>query len=201
MNDSDEVFLDWLDFVFDERWAHGLQNEDEYLDREDLGIDIDDFVRDCIRLFRNPDILVGRFNPAQLDSGFFSFILSPRMELCWWIWDRNSDADLRRDFILSSVTVFERVFTKVVTQHSCFMWWDALRDFSDDPDSRTADWMFEALSQILAIESDDCRESALHGLGHLRHRGKRKLIEGFLRQNPGCDCRDYALAAIEGRVL
>lgn len=201
MVEFDRNPLAWLDFVFDERWSIDHENIDAYLDRADLEIEIDDFARDCIKVFKNPEVLVDRFCSEEIDSGFFSFILSPRMELCWWLWDPESDPVLRREFISSAVTVFEKVFTKVPTRHSCFMWWDSLRDFSENPDSQTSDWIFDALSRILALDSYDCQVSALHGLGHLNHDAKRELIENFLLRNPDFGDRDYAMAAMEGRVL
>jgi hypothetical protein len=62
--------------------------------------------------------------------------------------------------------------------------------------------MLESLSRILKVESLDCQISALHGLGHLEHRNKRKVIEEFLNVRSNLDekTKDYARAAIEGKV-
>jgi hypothetical protein len=62
--------------------------------------------------------------------------------------------------------------------------------------------MLEALSKILVLDSEECQISALHGLGHLGHAGKRNAIEKYLAShtNLNDETRTYALTAIEGRV-
>ena len=80
------------------------------------------------------------------------------------------------------------------------MWWDCLRGFDEDIDIKVYDWMFEALSEILKIDTFDCQMSALHGLGHIEHPEKKNLIETFLRQHPEFEEKEYALAAIKGEV-
>lgn len=193
-------FENWLDFVFDAKWS---ADSDETDDATIWNLDADPevFVKNCIELFENPAFLPDRFTPEQLEGGFFSFILSPHWMLDWWIWKKDNPVNLRRRFIFSSVNVFKQVFTKISLKHSCFMWWDCLRSFDKNKDLRVADWMFEALSQILKIDSIDCQMSALHGLGHIEHSGKKDLIEKFLRENPDFAEEEYALAAIEGNVL
>jgi len=192
-------FEDWLDFVFDAKWLSSKY--EDYVELSDLGGDIEVFVKNCIKLFENPSFLLDKFSAEQLEGGFFGFILNPKVSLDWWLWDKDSPTDLRRQFIFSSVNVFKQVFAENPLEHSCFMWWDSLRGFSDDKDSQVAKWMFEALKQILEINNLDCQLSALHGLGHIEHGGKKKLIEGFLSRHPKFPEKDYALAAIEGKVL
>ncbi len=193
------AFEDWVEFVFDSKWSSSKY--EDYVELADLDGDIEVFVKNCIKLFENPAFLLEKYEPEQLEGGFFGFILNPKVSLDFWIWDKNSAPDLRRQFLFSSVNVFKQVFTKKPLEHSCFMWWDCLRNFDEDKDLKTADWMCEALSQILEINSVDCQLSALHGLGHIEHRDKKKLIEKFLQQNPKFDDKEYALMAIEGNVL
>jgi hypothetical protein len=83
------------------------------------------------------------------------------------------------------------------------MWWDLLRNFDDERDAKVKDAMLAALSRILQLDSPHCHLSALHGLGHLEHDGKREIIERFLETNPRLDeeMKAYAAAAIESRVL
>ena len=191
-------FENWLNVVFDAKWTSSKDYDDGYFW---VGDPLDVFVENCLKLFEDPAILLERFSAEQLEAGFYNFILSPRVGLDLWLWNKKNPAGLRRGFILSSVNVFEQVFTKVPVENSCFMWWDCLRGFAEDKDLKVADWMFAALSQILEIDSRACRLSALHGLGHIEHKGKKNLIEKFLRQNPDFDDKEYALAAIEGKVL
>ncbi|MGC2235394.1 MAG: hypothetical protein WA584_04500 [Pyrinomonadaceae bacterium] len=200
IQDFDKLsFEGWLDFVFDHKWSSS--KDEDYIELSDLGGDTEIFVRNCVKLFENPVFLLDKYNSEQLEGGFYYFILSPKVSLNWWIWDKNSPAELRRQFIFSSVNVFKRVFTKNPLEHSCFMWWDCLRDFDKNKDKQVENWMFAALSQILEINNPDCQLSALHGLGHIEHKGKKILIEKFLRQNPKFGDKEYALAAIAGKIL
>jgi hypothetical protein len=194
-------FDEWIDFVFNHEPAEEVSKA-WYWD-DDLNFDEgkERFVKNCIELFKNPDFLLEKFTVEQLDQGFFGFILGAVNEMNWWVWDKNEPAELRQEFIMSSINVFEKLFTKNPLIHACFMWWDCLRNFQDDGDSKTAEWMFEALSQILKIDSLSCQISALHGLGHLEHEGKKRLIEDFLANNPDFPEKRYALLAIEGKVL
>ena len=54
--------------------------------------------------------------------------------------------------------------------------------------------MFEALVQILRLDSVPCQRAALHGLGHLRHRETEKAVEDFLARNPNLPEKDRAYA-------
>ena len=83
------------------------------------------------------------------------------------------------------------------------MWWDLLRYFGEDADERVVNEMYLALKKILFMDSLECQGSALHGLGHLTHPGKRALIERYLGRHPDLhpSIRSYALASIEGKVL
>jgi hypothetical protein len=83
------------------------------------------------------------------------------------------------------------------------MWWDWLRYSGDEPDERVKDAMLITLSRILAINSEQCWFSALHGLGHLKHPSKISVISRFLEEHADLDeeLREYALAANINRVL
>ena len=192
-------FEDWLNFIFDEKWSS--MKDKDYVDLDDLNADIEIFVGNCIKLFEDPTLLLERYNEKQLEGGLFYFILSPKVSLNWFLWRKDKPVYLRRRFIASSVNFFKKIFTVKPLEHSCFMWWDCLRDFGDEKDPQVNEWMFEALSRILEIDSIDCQMSALHGLGHIEHVGKKTLIEKFLRRHPRFEDKEYALNAIEGNVL
>jgi len=83
------------------------------------------------------------------------------------------------------------------------MWWDLLRNFEVNVDLKVIEVMFQTMIEVLRVPSLACQVSALHGLGHIKHIGKRKVIEDYLRVNINLDneTRDYALAAIEGKIL
>jgi hypothetical protein len=196
---DDLIFDEWLDFVFDEKWKN--DSDEEYIGLGDLNGDIEIFAENCIKLFENSEVLLDKFSSTQIESGFFDFILSPRISLEWFIWDKTKPIDLRRKLVYSMENVFKKVFTKISVEHSCFMWWDCLRNFDKDADNKPTQWIFETLSSILKIDSFDCQLSAIHGLGHIEHKEKKSLIETFLRRNPNFPEKEFALNAIEGNIL
>jgi hypothetical protein len=193
-------FNQWLKFVFD----HPVSDPEWYWKEEwEWEGDPNLVLEYSIKLFRNPSFLLDEYSPEQIEQGFW-FLMGPTGEVYRWIWNEDIDWLLRRECIISMVDVFEQLFAKnPLNNENCYMWWDHLRTIEDNPDPKVREAMFEALSHILKMESHECQVSALHGLGHLEHEGKRALIEGYLASHPGIDAgiKEYALAAIEGRVL
>jgi len=63
--------------------------------------------------------------------------------------------------------------------------------------------MLTALENILRMNSTEFQIAALHGLGHLEHKGKESLIQTYLKKHPHLDdeIRDYAMACITGDVM
>jgi hypothetical protein len=95
------------------------------------------------------------------------------------------------ELINSMPPLFEHVFSKVDVEPTCYMWWDAhrsalggfdesrnpLREMRPLPEPRHSEVRAResqlrkvavlAMARILEIESNACRASAIHGLGHL----------------------------------
>jgi hypothetical protein len=195
-------FGEWVKFVFDHPVADDVQKAWYWDDEWEWEGDPTRVLEYSIRLFRDPEFLPNQYTPEQINQGFW-FLLGATNQLQDWIWDENIDWRIRRECIMSMVDVFGRLFAKNPAEDSCSMWWDLLRSFEDSPDPKVKEAMLESLSQILRIDSLDCQVGALHGLGHLEHDGKRKVIEEYLGSHPNLDAetKEYALAAIEGRVL
>ncbi len=66
----------------------------------------------------------------------------------------------------------------------CYMWWDLLpiHGSTAGPDTpATADTILDVLTRSLGLNSDACRESALHGLGHWCYYDPKR-IEGIVDQ-------------------
>ena len=66
--------------------------------------------------------------------------------------------------------------------------------------------ILDVMTQTLNLDSDACREGALHGLGHwAMYYPKRvaAIIDEFLKKNPDLrpELRNYALGARTGCVL
>jgi hypothetical protein len=201
INLNNRSFDDWLIFAFD----HPISTPSTawYWDDEwDWEAEPEHILKYSIKLFTNPQVLLEKFSYEQINQGFW-FLLGATNQLSDWIWDKEIEWTLREKSIKSMEGVFTDLFSANPIQDACFMWWDLLRDFSDEPDQKVINTMFETLSKILKLESLDCQESALHGLGHLEHTSKKSVIENFLRKysNLDEDFRKYALAAIEGKIL
>jgi len=75
--------------------------------------------------------------------------------------------------------------------------------FRGGEDLAMQDVMFETLSQILAIESEICQGSALHGLSHLHHPKTGVVIERYLSSRPSLprEWKDAALAAARFQLM
>lgn len=195
-------FDEWIEFVFN----HPVPSENAdvwyWKDEWRWEADAEHIIKYCIKLFRNPNFLLEKFSPEQINKGFW-FILGDVELLQGCLWDRKIDWKLREDCIMSMVGVFEQMFIQNPIEDACYMWWDLLRNFSGNQDAKTKEAMLGALSQTLKLDSVDCQVSALHGLGHLEHNGKKKIIEQFLKADPNLDdkMKGYAIFAMEGKVL
>lgn len=194
-------FDQWLDCIFN----HPITEPNWYLIEEwdmDWAGDPNLFLAQSIRLFRDPEVLLDKYDAEQIEQGF-RYLLFWAGGLERWIWAKEIDSSLRRACVISMVNVFDRLFSRNSFGEACFMWWDHLRDFDKDPDPEISEAILEALTQILNIDSADCQISALHGLGHLKHPKKKRLIETFLRSHPELDeeKRSYAQAAMQDAIL
>ncbi len=133
----------------------------------------------------------------------------------------NSAVSLRkRVACISAMSEFFRSFVAPATAglayeeadpfHSaCFMWWHILAlspTHSETPEPDLQDACLTAMSEILALPSDVCRMSALHGLNHWQeHYGERveSTIDAFLAGRPeiAAPIREYAMIARSGQCL
>jgi hypothetical protein len=130
--------------------------------------------------------------------------------------------DARVRCLRSFVTVFRDVLAPRCTPHlshldepgaaalnaACYMWWDIL-PFAARPDEASGHVLgaaaLDAMAEMLALDAIACQESALHGLGHWRHRWPAevtRIVDAFLRRNPTArpELVAYAKAARAGCV-
>jgi hypothetical protein len=197
---TERSFDEWLEFVFN----HPVTDPEWYrLGEFDLGWagDPNRFLAFVTQLFQDPDVLLDKYSAEQIDQGFGYLLGLEGLER--WIWEKAIDSTLRTECVMSMVNVFERLFKNASYSDACYMWWDHLRYFGKNPDPKVKEAMLKALSQILEIDSQNCQISALHGLGHIKHSEKSKVIEEFLNSHPELDekTKSYAKAAMKGRVL
>jgi hypothetical protein len=151
-------------------------------------------------LFRDPRRCLAPYDEAQLEQGLW-FVVNA--QLSDWVWSNDWPLQLRVDCIAAMPTMFREFLSEHPLDTACFMWWDMLRYFGDDPDDRIVDAMVVALEEVLRSPVRHCQMSALHGLGHLRHDSKETIIRSFVAANHDLDSEvlQYANQAIAGTVL
>ena len=205
-------------FLFDEtfRGPSGEPIRESYgahwYDDIEVGLDAAICARYYIRLFESPAQLIDMYPHSVLEYAFGAMInCNYPLSVSELVWDSDVPLETREELIRSMVPLFERFFAVKPFWYSTYMWWDAIafayccgnavRGRSEE-ETRLQDVIFASLQKILVIPSDECRDAALHGLGHLMHPDTESLIERFLAEHPELnpDTRAYALAAASGDV-
>lgn len=203
-------FDEFVQFVFDRAEADSPDNRWRQA-RSGDAFDPVLLCRHLMRLFRAPEFLAGRYPAGQLEEGCWFLMGSAGM--LNGLLSPSEPADMPfpipEELIGAMVDLFARFFATNPLDTACFMWWDGLRelheDFEGDGDSERPlrGAIFEALGRILRLDARHCQVSALHGLGHLEHPGKDRVIREYLDRNPDLDeeTRRYAGDAAAGKVL
>jgi hypothetical protein len=172
-----------------------------------------ELVQHYIRLFQNPEFLLERYHPIELEQAFWE-LRYHSWSLAAVIHSKAVSLDDAETCIREMYDLFAKLFSQEPLDTSSFMWWDSdftrfhcpfgisQRDYDEEEVQRLRQAMFETLCNILELDSLPCEAAALHGLGHLPHPDKEKVIKTFLANHPELsDWRDYALAAIDGDIL
>jgi hypothetical protein len=183
------TFAEFVDFVFDRdpppatedrirRWYYTTKC-------------IFDPVQICgyyARLFEQAGHLLKRFSYGQLEMGFSALesctFACSALSLIW-----SSDVPLadREQCVRSMFHLFQDLFAVDPLGFTANMWWDVFcYDYELGRRKRSRGgvdlWMqevmFETLFAILVIDSEECRNAALHGLSHLHHPG---TLDGLKR--------------------
>jgi hypothetical protein len=206
-------FEDWVDLIFDNPVIDNIKDAwywdfewSEYWEVWDKNSKQLTTILYAIRLFENPGFLLNHYSIQQIDDGMW-FITGGPIGLSNPIWNKRLPLRPRQRCIRSMTVLFEELFTKIPDSDAgaCFMWWDILRewDHQEDRDLRIKDVMFQTICGILQMPLRHLQMSALHGLGHMKHPDKKKVVEDYLARNINLDdeIREYALIATEGKVL
>ncbi len=169
---------------------------------------------------RGGEVLAG-FSDEQLSQGFWYVLGSTRLEFTDTLVDESIPLEVRSRALRSCVPLFEQIMMTRCTNHlcddhgigplnlACYMWWDLVRfgRWKDRPDVLPE--IVATLRNLIAIPHDACRESALHGLGHLcwdcsdYKPQVARIIDQFLTETPGLrpELLAYAEQARQGNVL
>lgn len=201
---------EFLDFVFE----HPVSIHRWY-DNSDLKV-VYDANRNrelLIELFTNSKPLYERYTREQLEQGFWALLGGCAGESIEDImFDQSVPFEKRAEFIRAMFFLYEGLFSIHALQSACNMWWDCISgDYavhnrsqkSSEDDRKIQDVMFETLTKILYLESEECQGGALHGLGHLRHPNTEKVIRDWIATQPYLPEYDleYAEACITGDIL
>ncbi len=173
------------------------------------------------RLFEHAGDVLGRFSNAQLNQSFW-FLLGADADAMRVLSDERVPWQERRRCLRSIFTLFEQCFAPRCgpflshlderfdnpLNSVCYMWWDLFMPGRPANDQRSAELNAEVLGvmeRILVLESDACRESALHGLGHWRDADLPRVttvIDTFLSSHAQLrpELRRYALNARSGCI-
>ena len=127
------------------------------------------------------------FSDAQLNQGFWFLANNSCSDHMFALLNPGVAWTKRKRCLSSTFILFERFFALRCSSHLshldtletdtsmasplnmiCYMWWDVLPIYGkpEEPGRREFDLMcLEVMKLTLGLDSDACRESALHGLG------------------------------------
>jgi len=147
-----------------------------------------------VQLFRNAAFLPDRYSRAQLDQGFTAMMVrSLPCSVQELIWTSELPFVERAECVRSMVYLCRDVFQHDEMGFAASMWWDSFcfawecgtrRRSRGGEDLLMQDVLFGTLSEVVLIDSSNCRGSALHGLEHLHRPETSALIDGLIRSRP-----------------
>ena len=218
INARDNVSFDqWLDETF----GRAVSGEwyPQFVPADDWPPPVADhlLVEYLTRLFEDSDNALCYYSDKQIAAGLWE--LGPGDAHC--VYNPEIAIDARERLIRSVATFFRDFFNvRCIPKLShldkeqteplngiCYMWWEVITWgwAKDDPDAerlRVADT--DVMEMVLGLPNPACKESALHGLGHMVRQSDRaleiidRLLGGPADLTPGLV--DYAQAARTGCI-
>ncbi len=214
-------FDEWLEFVFEHPVTKPAWHWND--DADEWGGKPVETVGHLKKMLLESGACLKSFSDDQLNQGFWYLISGACSETGRCLTDESVPPDSRKSCILAIENLFRDCFMVRCSNHLshldehganplnsiCYMWWDVLPvcGCSEDTGRRETDSLFlGVMERTLKLESEACRESALHGLGewHCFYPEKvQKIIEDFIWSNRKIrdSLRNYAYAAMHGDVL
>lgn len=220
-NLRDVTFDEWLNFVFD----HPVSDPAWYWadDADSWGGSPTETARLLARTFRESGAALQRFSNAQVNQGFWYLISNSCSDAAYCMVDKSVPWETRKDCIEGIQILFRDCFTVRCSQQLshldeagadplnsiCYMWWDVLpiHGQPEDPKRAETDALFlDVMEKILELNSDACRESALHGLGEWHGYYPKRIHDIIFKfiwshRKIRDSLRNYAYAAQNGDVL
>jgi hypothetical protein len=201
------AFETWLAFTFDRQVsAPPWYALDPYAPYKS---DSETVLKHCTMLFREPRTALQAYTKSQIDQGF-EYLSNwagyfPRLA------DRSVQLAIRQAAVSSMFDLFEQFFRSDPPGGACFMWFErvvsngAYRRWHVIDDTPLVDTLLSVQRRVLALPSNECKRSALHGLNHLAGSypvAVAAVVDEFLLNNPNLqeDLRSYADACREGAM-
>ena len=178
---TDLSFEEWILFTFDHAaegpvWYHAF-DDDIWDGPSELTIA---YLR---QLFEDPLAALHEYSDGQIGQGFWYLVSNGGGDYLRPLLDPSVPLETRLACIDALPTLFEKLFVPRCSNHlshldepgvspinsPVYMWWDIapLGGWLDDEEGAVInDRLLSAMEAILALDSDPCRESSLHGLGH-----------------------------------
>ncbi len=209
----------WVQHIFDHPVAEPpwyFQIDQETWDGESLLT-----VEYVTRLFESPERLLQDYSPDQLEQGLW-YLGGEGQPFMQALLDESVPWSVRERGLLSIQVFYEKFFavacsdelghlcrtTFTPINRACYMWWDLFPSYGNpfDPSRQQEDrTVLQVMKGILSLDSEACRESAIHGLGHwhLHYPEEvQQIVDEFLGRDPvlSTALRGYAMAARSGCV-
>lgn len=202
-------YNEFLDFVFE----HPVEREHWYWGKLDVVFDADHNTELLTELFTNARPLLERYTREQLEQGFWALQSGCVDGLVEHVmFDFTVSFEKRAECIRAMFFLYRDLFAVDDLGTSSNMWWDCIASSysvchrsqtTSEDDRKIQDVMFETLTKILYLESEECQGAALHGLGHLRHPNTETVIRDWVGTQPDLseDDLEYAEACITGDIM
>ena len=222
----DLSFDEWIRYVFDHpvtdpQW-YWIDHHDFWDSTLNPGITVSYLTG----LFENPVAPLTAYSDAQIEQGLYYLVSNSLSNHMFALRDERVPLADRLKGLASMYIVFEQLFvprcsanlgylnevdkgTAKPLDGICYMWWDIIpiNGAAAGPDTEaTADTILAVLTRILSLNSDACREGALHGLGHWSYYDPKRIeaiVDQFLatQQDIRPELLTYARRARRGHVM
>jgi hypothetical protein len=215
----DATLDEWVRFVFDHSVTETAWHFD--LEAPDLILPAAHTATLIAETFEHAGELLRPFTDAQLNQGFWFLVSSGNSGYMLCLTDASVAWPVRRRALRSFLPLFRDVMAARCTaslshlsesgsplNSACYMWWDLLPfdgpwDAGQPPEPIHVEAL-SVLADLLEIPHDACRESALHGLGHvaLFHPEAGRIVDAFIARSPDLrpELLAYARQARSGRI-
>lgn len=169
------------------------------------------------RLFEGSSQLLCTYTNAQVDHGLWFIVGNHLSEHALALQDLSVERPIRLRCVRSILRLFEMFAARCSANLShldepgasnplnsiCYMFWDLFRIWGRPEDLDRS--LLTVMVEILALPSDACRESALHGLGHwqlMYPEEVEQIVDLFIAEHPEIrpEMRRYAERARYGNV-